>query len=76
MMKPLVLSIVFLAVSGATCLATETGYEARSIEEVVDELTLIDAPAPGIDGTSWFTAFMAEDQAARFAGRRSRIPHA
>jgi hypothetical protein len=48
--------------------AAETDLSTAPIETLIDDLTLIDAPAPGIDGAAWFSAFMADNWVPRFEG--------
>lgn len=65
--KALILSWLGLIPSASASFA-DTHYSSAPLEQLIDELTFIDAPAPGLNSTAWFTAFVAEDKPPRFAG--------
>jgi hypothetical protein len=49
-------------------LAASPDYRSTPTEALVDALTSIDAPAPGLVGTATYEAFIAIEQAPRFSG--------
>jgi hypothetical protein len=41
---------------------------AQELDTLIDELTAIGSPAPGVDGMAWYSAFIADSAAPRFQG--------
>jgi hypothetical protein len=65
-MKIAFLSILLCTLALTAPHAQETDYSRASIEQLIDDLTLISAPAPGIDGGALYSAFIADDTPPEF----------
>jgi hypothetical protein len=65
-MKIALLSMLLCALALTTPRAQEIDYSRASIEQLIDGLTLISAPAPGIDGGAVYSAFIADDAPPKF----------
>jgi hypothetical protein len=48
--------------------AASNDYSRRSVAQLIDDLTEIDAPAPGIDSAAMFGGFIADDTPGSFEG--------
>lgn len=59
--------VVCLLLARPLC-AAEPDYASMPTEALVDVLTAIDTPAPGLDGTATYEGFIGSDQPPRFAG--------
>jgi len=62
------LAFLFLTTLPTPSVPAEADLSNASVETLIDDLTLIDAPAPGVDGTALFNAFMADNWVPRFNG--------
>lgn len=65
-MKRFLFALALMAMSSGPTLALD--YSAQSSEQLIDELTALDAQAPGIDDSGVYDAFMAEDIMPEFRG--------
>lgn len=65
-MKIALLSILLCTLALTAPRAQETDSSRASIEQLIDDLTSISGPAPGIDGGAVYSAFIAEDAPPKF----------
>ena len=68
----MIVAVAFVAILSLgfpiSSVAAATDLSTASIEALIDDLTLLEAPAPGLDGTALFIAFMADNWIPRFNG--------
>ncbi len=67
-MKALILSLVVSLLSVVASQAADTDYSTVPLATLVDDLTQVDSPTPGLDGMAWFSVFMADDRSPTFEG--------
>jgi hypothetical protein len=65
-MKVLFLSVLLSAIAASCGLAANANYAAAPVDQLIEDLMLVDAPAPGIDGMTLQSAFLAEEKAPQF----------
>lgn len=65
-MKTVILALLCWAIGTMHVRASDVDYSSASIEQLIDALTLIDKPAPGIDGGALYLDFMADDAPPQF----------
>ena len=67
-MKALILSLVVSLLSVVASQAADTDYSTVPLATLVDDLTQVDSPTPGLNGMGWFSVFMADDRSPTFEG--------
>jgi hypothetical protein len=67
-MRVLVAVIACVIASACASSSSPTDYSQASIEQLIDQLTLVDAQAPGLHGTADVEDFIADDTPPRFGG--------
>jgi len=61
-------TLLYVVFSMHAALAADVDYSKSSNEQLIDDLTLIDAQAPGIDGAAIYGGFIAVDAPVVFQG--------
>lgn len=62
----LFLSFLLFVVSTSPAISIDADYSATPIEKLIEDLRLVDSPAPGIGATALFDDFIAEEMPPRF----------
>jgi hypothetical protein len=67
-MKKFLLGLMFFFSFCTASVAATEDYSKASLERLVDDLAQIDCPAPGVDGSDNYVAFMADNAPPQFEG--------
>jgi hypothetical protein len=59
-------ALLSVVVPGHAALASDVDYSKASIDKLVDDLTLIDSQAPGINSAAVYSGFIADDSPGQF----------
>lgn len=65
-MKIALLSLLLYMLALTALRAQETDYSRASVDQLIDDLTLISAPTVGIDGGALYSAFIVDDTPPEF----------
>ena len=60
--------LVLISLAAVTIVKAADTLSGTPVEDLIDDLTQIDSPAPGLHGTASVVGFIAEDKPLRFGG--------